>query len=777
MRQRYGFLALLVLAEGLVALDLDLPLVRPIIAMATVVGLPTLVLFRRMRFLDDHAAARLLFAFGSSVLGLVLVGLLLNTVLPVAGVDRPLQPAVLAATSLLANLGLLAWRRGSGSLLPADTPILLRRSADARLELAQALAAASVVLAVVGAVRLNNGAGGGVALVALVLTGAALVVLMVRAEGSVARDLRCLWLVAVSLLLATSLRGWSITGHDIQSEYLTFLLTNDAQRWQMSSWENAYNACLSLNILPTVLAQTTGLPGVLVFKLLLQLVFALVPVLTFLLARRFLSRRLALASAVLTMALPTFYTDMPYLVRQEVAFFFLGLLLLAATAPAPRRPRIVLAVVFGVGVVLSHYSTTYLLLLGLVLGLVAMTGWHRLRRTAWMRGRLGEETEERSRGVLLAPALMLSLALASWVWAGPVTDTGGHATQVARDAVAAILGQGKDTPGSSDLQYTLFSRDTTTPRERLDLFVGETLDARKQAPRRALLIKHPGKAVLKPDIVSASKLPLTGAGERLESLGPDADSVVTGARFAAAGLIQLLLLVGVVRLVRRRKVADERPALDTPAKRLPEEVVFVSLGTVGALGVIVLVPTLSVDYGVLRAFQQATLVVAPVMAVGLWLLVQRFTSRSGALAAVVPVGLLLVLSGAVPAILGGYSPRLALSNTGTYYDRYFASDSDVQAVDWVAAAGQGRVRPAGVIANRNIGVRVLSVRKDARVADRLYPTLLTKGDYVFVDSRLQDTGRSAVFYTGDLITYRYPLRKLDRQMDLVYSSQLTRIYR
>ena len=77
-----------------------------------------------------------------------------------------------------------------------------------------------------------------------------------------------------------------------------------------------------------------------VFKVLLQLVFALVPVLTYLLARRFLSRRLALVAAIFTMAFPTFFTDMPYLVRQEIAFFFLALLLLAATEPGvPRGGR------------------------------------------------------------------------------------------------------------------------------------------------------------------------------------------------------------------------------------------------------------------------------------------------------------------------------------------------------------------------------------------------------------------------------------------------------
>jgi hypothetical protein len=781
MKQRYGSVALLVLTAGLIALDLDLPVIRPVLALAAMLGLPTLVLFHRVGFLSDHAPARLLYAFGTSLLGLMLVGLLLNTVLPLVGVDRPLQPAVLAVATLLIGLGLLAWWGwGAPAAQLPDPAVVLRRVLDARLELAQTLAVCSAVLAVVGAVRLNNRAGGGVAITALVLAAAALLALMIRPEGSRRRDdLLCLGLVALSLLLATSLRGWSITGHDIQSEYLTFVLTNDAQRWQMSSWENAYNACLSLNILPTVLAQATGLSGVVVFKLLLQAVFALVPAMTFLLAGRFLPRRLALAAAVITMSLPTFYTDMPYLVRQEIAFFFLALLLLAATGRAPVRGRLVLIGLFGVGVVLSHYSTTYVMLLGLGLGMLSLGAWNLVRRTRWLRDRF-PGTSGRSELVLLRPALIAMLAVTSWVWAGPITDTGGHAAKVAREAIAAVLGKGEEGPGSSDLGYSLFSRSDAGPRQRLDLFVAETMKARNAAPAKALLIRKPGRAELRPDIVPASRTPLTALGSKLESVGLDAEDTITVVRVVCAGLIQVLLLIGLIWMVRKRR-GMARPAEEdekhTSDRTVPEEAVFLTFGSVAALGVIVLIPMLSVDYGVLRAFQQTLLVVAPVVATGMWVVVRHWKARAAALSVAVPLGLLLVFSGAVPSLLGGYAGRLALSNSGLYYERYYASESDMQAVDWVVAADGATGPPPKIIANRNIGVRVLSARDDARVADRLYPTLLTKGEYVFVDSRLRETGRAAIFYTGDFITYRYPMRNLNRRLDLVYSSELTRIYR
>src|SRR5690606_38203992 len=125
-------------------------------------------------------------------------------------------------------------------------------------------------------------------------------------------------------------------------------------------------ACLSITILPTVLAETTGLSGTAWFTVGLQVVFAGVPALAYIVYRRFVPQRLALVAVFFVVAFPTFHVDMPYLVRQEVAFGFVALLLLVATdRGASLLARRVLVVVFCVGVVVSHYTTTYLLLLAL----------------------------------------------------------------------------------------------------------------------------------------------------------------------------------------------------------------------------------------------------------------------------------------------------------------------------------------------------------------------------------------------------------------------------
>ena len=585
--------------------------------------------------------------------------------------------------------------------------------------------------------------------------------------------------MATSLLLATSLRGWHITGHDIQAEFLAFRLTNDAQHWQMSALPSAYNACLSVNILPTVLAQATGLSGEVVFKVLLQLVFAAVPVLTFLFSRRFVSHRLALAGAVFTLAFPTFFTDMPYLVRQEIAFFFLALVLLAATEPGRSRSGTrALVVLFGVGVVLSHYSTTYVLLMALVWALVGM-GLLAVVRRVLRRPAVGEGSPP----MLLHPLVVAILVAVTLAWAGPVTHTGGHASSVARETVNALTGRGVDAPSSSDTSYWILSGDDTTPRERMNMFVRDTLQYRdSEIPPDERVVSDPGRAELRPRLRPVSTAPLTPLGRALDSAGISPVHVDNAAKVGCAMLMQVFALLGVVWLLRRSRRRSGGDHAREQEGGPTREVAFLTLGAMATLAMIVLIPNLSVDYGVLRAFQQTLLLIAPVMAMGMWTALRPVASRrtgaAAVAAAVVPVGLLLVLTGVLPSVLGGQQERIALANAGTYYDRFYATDSEIEALSFLARVDHADTSNERIIANRNVNVRLLASSDNrAPVADRLYPTLLSRDAYVFVDGQILDQGVSTIFYTGDLLTYAYPLADLDENLDLVYSAPQARIYR
>jgi len=95
-----------------------------------------------------------------------------------------------------------------------------------------------------------------------------------------------------------------------------------------------------------------------------------------------------------------------------------------------------------------------------------------------------------------------------------------------------------------------------------------------------------------------ARLPLTPLGRLLSSLGLNLPSINYGVRQASARVLQVLILVGLlaVLLARRKRIHP-----------LPE---FYYLG-VASLSVVVLqvlLPPLSLNYGLLRSFEQALVI-------------------------------------------------------------------------------------------------------------------------------------------------------------------------
>ena len=379
------------------------------------------------------------------------------------------------------------------------------------------------------------------------------------------------------------------------------------------------------------------------------------------------------------------------------------------------------------------------MLMALVFGLLVLAG----------RESLGS-TPAGSRGTTRDGALVLlnplrgrrSCVAASLVWAGPATHTGGHAGDVAQRDGRGDLRQGRDGPGSSDISYRLFSSDKTTPRERLDLYV----DADPRRPRRessprvtcSSSTRH-GRAPARDR--PASKAPADRAGKALDAVGSTRSTSTPRPRLACAVLMQVFLIAraGLAAAATQADASDERGPV--PRVRLPRP-----WARSAASALIVLVPNLSVDYGVLRAFQQTLLVVAPVMAAGMWMLLRplRRAARGAR-------GRGARRTPARPRRCAARAPRRQPAAARAGELRHLlrpllrlrlrdAGDDLAGAVDRrVDRANESESSPTATSAS---GCWRGS-RQPAPVADRLYPTLLTKGAYVFVDAQILGQGVSA----------------------------------
>jgi uncharacterized membrane protein len=204
---------------------------------------------------------------------------------------------------------------------------------------------------------------------------------------------------------------------------------------------------------------------------------------------------------------------------------------------------------------------------------------------------------------------------------------------------------------------------------------------------------------------------------------------------------------------------------------------MLALGSVGVIGVQTILPALSVDYGVLRSFQQGLFFFAPFIAVGsVWVFSWAGRLRVPAASALALL-FFLDLTGVLPKALGGYPAQLHLDDAGQYYEIYYVHPEERAAMNWVvgSAGEQGDVQ-SEVQTDRYTFSRLQSLFQRP-VTNDIYPTLVSKNSYVFLGSTTVRRHESTVFYRGDLVTYRYPVEFLDTTKNKIYSSDGASVYR
>jgi uncharacterized membrane protein len=708
-------------------------------------------------------AERAAYSLGAVVLILMVGGLIIDLVLPRLGVAHPLaQRPVLIAVDVL-NVGLLGWRIQRGSVCNRW------RAALGSLEQWEwrilTVSACCIPLVVAGANRLNNGRGDFVAMVGLAGVAVTFALMLWRRayirESVVAVST---YLLGLSLLLATSLRGWYITGHDIQDEYRVFELTKDHGLWNIAAFRNPYNACLSLTILPTEIWQMVRVDDPYIYKVFFQLLFAMCPVLVYLLARRYWSKQIAILSVVYFVGFPTFFTDMPFINRQEIAFLYVGVFLLAMTKRQWTLWRRRLAMVLcALGVGLSHYSTMYVFVGTLAIGLGIQYGdlllvklRHRPKR-ALSTERWGDTARTVTLGVVLAAGLM------TFVWGGVITRTAGGVVTSIREAYPAAGGT-----RSGAVSYALFSGSGPSSQELLDQYQKTTLHTREHTGPGAYLALTKATAT-PPHATNTPSLKLTTAGRFLSDAHIPVSTLNSAVRGLASKGEQVFLIVGLaaVGLIgwRRRQVS--------------RDFYFLGVASVVVVGAVTVLPGLSVSYGLLRALQQSLIITAPLLVMGSFIIFKPLGEVwSKRIATVVALVFLVSTVGFLPQILGGYPAQLNLNNSGVYYDNYYTHPQEVEAVQWLGR--QYGTLPAGVQAENFTdlfyfkGPNDISGRQS--VTD-IYPTLIQKSTYVVLGYATVRTGIATTSVNGNLVSYRYPMDLLKQNKNLVYDNGSTVIYK
>jgi uncharacterized membrane protein len=744
------------------------PFIWPALGFWFLVVQPVYLLFTTSFWEQCSGAERLGYSLAGVALGLMLAGLAADLVLPVIGVQRPLDavPVVLLGDALTAGLYLLRKRYPGEPLTRARISAVaaLANSEEIRLALCSALA---VLLAVLGANRLNNDAGDQLSLAALGVGVLALGLLLLWRHKLREMTVQfSIYLLSLGLLLSTSLRGWYVTGHDIQTEYQVFQLTQAHGRWQIAAFHNAYNACLSITILPTELAGILRVDGPYIYKVFFQLIFAACPVLVYAIARRYWPVATAILAAIYFISFPTFFTDMPFINRQEVALLFVCVAVLVITNKAwSTRRRQVTLIAACIGVEVSHYSSMYILLGILAVAWLIQRVMGGIRPSSRAAHAQAPPWAIATRTVSIGP--VLAVALVTFAWGFLATQSPGAVISDSASAFSGLFGH-STSARSNNVNYSILFGGAPSAQQVLKDYSNEVLKIRADSVRTTYIEPQSAAAQFQVTAAAQPVLPLTGAGRLLSDIGVPVDGLNTVIRLIAAESEQLFFGIGIIAFLVVRRFR----------KQIGWEFFCLSIGSLVMLAVVTILPNLSVDYGVLRVFQESLIVIAPMIATGSIALFRPIGDTwAPRVAAGVAIAIFISTTGLLPQLLGGYPAQLNLNNSGLYYDSYYVHPQEAAGVAWLGK--QNGVLPANIQAthysDRFLFTSPSEVTGTQFIEDA-FPTLLRQHAWVILDYSILHTGLATTSYDGDIIAYRYPVNILSTK-NLVYNNGGMEIYR
>jgi uncharacterized membrane protein len=425
-----------------------------------------------------------------------------------------------------------------------------------------------------------------------------------------------------------------------------------------------------------------------------------------------------------------------------------------------------------VGMVMSHYSTSYVFLATILVAAVGLaasklvvrlfTSADRPRhadvgRAARLDARLSR------RHAVLNPMLVALTILLVGVWTLVAVQATPSFNQNLRQDLDAVIG---DSSGgkSLDVNYSVTS-------------VGGGISVTDQMAKYRAQLQHdvgahPTEhgyystsvvARYSTPAVPAALLAPTKVGQELQKARINPNRLNSILRSLMARLLQVLAGLGVVLVFfgwRR-------------SPRVTAEHVYLAIGSFVLLGGSVVLPVLSLNYGLLRMFQQALLVLAPLVIVGVLFLLRPLGRKWSEIGACVVTAIFFFsLTGLMPQITGAYPPQLNLNNAGEYYENYYTQPQEVSALEWLNSVAAKH----SVLQTDEFSASRFGLYTPIYIDSNDFPAVVLRHSYVMLGTNTVRTGIATVGLSGELVDFKYPVAFLKSNKNLIYASNGAEIF-
>ncbi|MCL7418882.1 MAG: DUF2206 domain-containing protein, partial [Halalkalicoccus sp.] len=347
---------------GAASFGIELSLVQNALGVVLLTLAPGFLLLLFVDHGIDDVGEVLLYVVGFSLVFLAVASMVISLLYPVFGIDDPLSflPLSLTVSAVCLVLTVLSyWRARSvvlrvPSLAPRDGKIV-------------AFLLCLPVFAAIAAHRMNV-AGSNWLMYGFLLLIALVVLVSISAVPPKLYPL-AVFAVAAAIFFHHNLITNAVVGSDIQVNHFFVELVVENGVWEPGLGDDVYSSIPVVGTVPAVYAVVTGIDPALVFKAIFSLLFALVPVGIYYTFDDVFGAKSALVGAYFFVFYFRAFNGTPG--KTRIAQLFVVLLLLVLITDRDRLPgKEWVGFVFGIGLVFSHYTTTYIVVISLAVAYV-----------------------------------------------------------------------------------------------------------------------------------------------------------------------------------------------------------------------------------------------------------------------------------------------------------------------------------------------------------------------------------------------------------------------
>ena len=764
-----GILIFGLIVNLLTLFNIDLFYFRTAITFIFLITIPGLLLMLMLKIREVGPWEYFVYSIGLSIAFLMFGGLFINWTLPLLGIGKPLSliPLLVSFNIFLLIFWVIAFKRNKEISLEIRLPKLNWLN-----NVFFAIPIIFIFLSIFGSTMLNN--NGPNYLTMSMLAGIAIYVfLAVLLKNKLNKHVYPFAILGISLalLLATSLRSSYVFGSDIAKEYFIFQLTKENFYWSLLNFpHNPYNACLSITIFPAILNSFLNINDQYIFKIFYQLIFIFTSVSIFLTFKRYVKTTIAFLASCFFIFTPIFFIIMPMHTREEVAilFFSLTLLVLFDEKINPILKKI-LFLVFGFSMVVSHYSTSYIAI-GLFILSWAISFIFRKKENIKNFFKLNKKINlndnnriPKNKNYYFHVTMIFLVVIFTFLWYGPLTETSGSLIDFTRKTITNMANIFKDdvrAVGSSPLsQFNIFYKSETDLKLVLSDYVKGTVSKYK-VEGNSDFYKETAYKSYSPEIVSPKILPV--------KLNLNIVSKIYLFMEFLKKLVKLFIVIGILYLIFSQ----------LKKRKINQEYIILNIVSLFLLGIIIIAPYASINYGLDRAYSQLLIILSFSSVLG-GLMLFKFFKRNLKIIFVSGVFLLyfLFLSGFIPQILGGVEPSVQLSDSGADYNAYYSHYAEIQSGQWLLDNYQ---KNTYLYIDEYAGQKSFLFEKfedKEWIKQDIFPQVIRKNSYVYLSSSSLTEESIFVFLQASMVGYRTPLRFLNENKDLIYNNKYSEIFK